>query len=130
MKAVDSNVLLRYILGDDEEQVRRAVRFLTHECSTEAPCFVNRIVLTEIVWVLERVYRYPRERVANAVEQLLNSYQLEIEDRDEASTALQDYRDGADFADMFMARLNLRCGCDYTVTFDRKAAQRSHFRLL
>jgi predicted nucleic-acid-binding protein len=130
MKAVDTNVLVRFIVADDEEQVRRAIRFLTRESSAENPCFVNRVVLSEFVWVLQTAYRYSRERVAHAVERLLNTYQLLIEDRDEASAALDEYRNGADFADIFVARINRRLRCDYTATFDRKAARRPDFRLL
>jgi predicted nucleic-acid-binding protein len=130
VKGADTNVLVRYIVEDDEDQVRRAVRFLTGECSVENPCFVNRIVICEVVWVLQTAYRYSRDRVAHAVEQLLNTYQLVIEDRDEVSAALSAYRNSGDFADLLVARLNHRFGCEYTATFDRKAARGPLFRRL
>lgn len=55
MKAVDTNVLDRYLIRDDPEQARLAARFLTEECSADNPCFVNRIVLCELVCLLECV---------------------------------------------------------------------------
>lgn len=130
MKGIDTNVLVRFIVEDDEAQSSRALRFFTKECSTESPCFVNRIVLCECVWVLRTAYRFSREQVAHSIERLLNTAQLEIEDRDEAFAALESYRTGGDFADLFVAHLNYRRGCEYTVTFDRKAAPVRLFRRL
>jgi predicted nucleic-acid-binding protein len=67
VKGADTNALVRFIVEDDEDQVRRAVKFLTRDCSVENPCFVNRIVICEEVWVLQTAYRYSRENIANAV---------------------------------------------------------------
>jgi predicted nucleic-acid-binding protein len=130
MKAVDTNVLVRYLVGDDPIQSRRAAHFLTRDCSATDPCMVNRIVLCELVWVLERAYGYSRERIAEVLEALLQVRQLVIEDHDEASIALREFRDGAGFADSFIGQTNRRSGCEYTVTFDREASRRSGFRLL
>ncbi len=58
MKAVDSNVLVRYMLGDDKEQAKRASPvFNPGMLRRIMPCFVNRIVSCELVWVFERVIR-------------------------------------------------------------------------
>jgi predicted nucleic-acid-binding protein len=130
MKAVDANVLVRYLVGDDALQSRKAGRFLRRECSASDPCLVNRIVLCELVWVLQRAYGYSRERIASTVEALLQVRQLVIEDHDEASTALKEFRAGAGFADLFLGQINRRLGCEYTVTFDRGAGRRPGFRLL
>jgi predicted nucleic-acid-binding protein len=130
MKAVDTNVLVRYLVGDDPLQSRKAAHFLRRECSANDPCLVNRIVLCELVWVLQRAYGYSRERIASAVEALLNVRQLVIEDHDEASMALKEFRGGAGFADSLLGQINRRLGCEYTATFDREASRRPGFRLL
>ncbi len=130
MKALDTNVLVRFLVKDDEAQARKAARFIIRDCSSEDPCLINRIVLCELVWVLETAYGYPAQRVAAALERILHTRQLRVEDYQDAWLALREYRDGADFVDSFLAAVNLRLGCEYTVTFDKRAARRSGFALL
>ncbi len=130
MTGIDTNVLVRYLVQDDPEQARRAARFVINECSSEDPGFINRIVLCEMVWVLETAYGYARGNLALALEKILRTTQFEIEDHQEAWSSLREYQDGADFADSFIAAVNRRHGCNRTVTFDRKAGRRSGFSAL
>lgn len=130
MTGIDTNVIVRYLVQDDPQQARRATRFITNECSSEAPGFINRIVLCELVWVLETAYGYARENVALALERILRTSQFTIEDHQEARSSFREYQDGADFADSFIAAVNRRHGCERTVTFDRKAGRRSGFSSL
>ena len=130
MKAADTNVLARYFLGDDPDQTRRAAKFLNEECSVAEPCLINRIVLCELVWVLERGYKQGRERIVAFLEELFQAQQIVIEDSDEALLALRKYENGAGFADSFLGELNRRLGCEYTATFDRRAARGLLFRRL
>lgn len=130
MIGLDTNVLLRFLIRDDPAQTRRADRLVAEECSADDPAYVNRVALCELVWVLESGYRYSRERVALVVETILRTRQLAVEDSQEAWSSLAIYRDGGDFADAFIAAVNLRRGCAHTVTFDRKAARQPGFAAL
>jgi len=130
MIGIDTNVLVRYLVQDDPEQARRATRLITNECSSEDPGFLNRIVLCELVWVLETAYGYGREQMALALEKILRTTQFTIEDHQEAWSSFREYQDGADFADSLIAAVNRRRGCERTVTFDRKASRRSGFDAL
>ena len=116
MTGIDTNVLVRYLVQDDPEQAKKATRFITNECSSEDLGFVNRIVLCELVWVLETAYGYAREKVALALQKILRTVQFEIEDHQEAWSSFREYQDGADFADSFIAAANRRHGCKRTVT--------------
>jgi predicted nucleic-acid-binding protein len=127
---IDTNVLVRYLVQDDPEQGRRATRFIARECTADDPGLINRIVLCELVWVLETAYEYPRARVSQALDAIMRSAQLKIEDPQDAWTALREYRAGADFADALIATVNRRLGCEHTATFDRKAARRPGFQAL
>jgi predicted nucleic-acid-binding protein len=127
---IDTNVLVRYLVEDDPQQAATAARFITNECSSDDPGLVNRIVLCEVVWVLETAYGYPRDKVALALESILRTAQLLVEDHSEAWSSFREYQDGADFADAFIAAVNRRLGCDRTVTFDRKAVRRTGFSAL
>ncbi|HZC46275.1 MAG TPA: type II toxin-antitoxin system VapC family toxin [Candidatus Acidoferrum sp.] len=130
MKGIDTNILVRYLIHDDLQQLRAASRFIEDGCSEQEPGFVNQIVLAELVWVLERGYKLDRSAVAAALEALLLARQLSIEHPDDVRTAISDYLNGTDFADSLIAAWNSRFGCAYTATFDRRAARNSGFRLI
>jgi predicted nucleic-acid-binding protein len=130
MTGIDTNVLVRYLVQDDPHQARKATRFITNECSSEDPGLINRIVLCELVWVLESAYGYARANVALALEKILRTTQFTIEDHQEAWSSFREYQGGADFADSFIVTVNRRLRCQRTVTFDRKAARRPGFALL
>ena len=131
MKGLDTNVLIRFLVKDDEPQARRAAGFIRAECSPDRPCVVNRIVLCELEWVFASAYGYSRAVIAGVVEKLLRADALLVEDAEEAWLALRAYRGGrADLADCLIAAVNRRLGCETTATFDRKAASTAGFELL
>ena len=130
MKGIDTNILVRYLIRDDLEQLRAASRFIEDDCSEQEPGFVNQIVLAELVWVLERGYKLDRSVVATAIDALLLPKQLSIDHPDDVRAAISEYLNGADFADSLIAAWNARLGCEYTATFDRGASRRSGFRLV
>jgi predicted nucleic-acid-binding protein len=127
MTGIDTNVLVRYLVQDDPDQAKKASRFISNECSTADPGLINRIVLCELVWVLETAYKYSRGDVALALEKILRTKQFEIEDHQDAWSSFREYQAGADFADAFIATVNRRLGCEHTVTFDRKAVRGTGF---
>ena len=130
MIALDTNVLVRFLVQDDPEQARLAGEVID-QLSEEAPGFVGREVLVELVWVLERAYRLGRAEIAGALDGLLASTELVIEGADEIGPALELYRnDGFGFADLTIAAAARRVGAREVVTFDRKAARLPGMRLL
>jgi predicted nucleic-acid-binding protein len=130
VKGIDTNILVRYLVRDDAVQFRVAVRFIESDCTEDEPGFVNHVVLAELVWVLERGYRYSRSAIVTVLATLLRTRQLSIEQADDAASALNEYQDGADFADSLIAAANSRAGCEYTATLDRNASRRKGFRLI
>ncbi len=131
MKGLDTNLLVRLIAQDDQEQAAVAERYVTAHCAPDRPCYVNRVVLCELVWVLERAYRQPSETVADVIERLLRTADMAVEDAAAAWSALHAYRTmGVDFADAFIARTNASAGCESTATFDRRAGHLPEFEVL
>jgi predicted nucleic-acid-binding protein len=61
------------------------------------------------------------------LETIFRTRQFVIEDAQEAWSSLTAYRAGGDFADAFIAAVNLRRGCRHTATFDRKASRQIGF---
>jgi predicted nucleic-acid-binding protein len=131
MIGIDTNVLVRLIVNDDERQSRAAERFLLDGGGSGQPCYVSDVALIETVWVLETVYGYGREPVSDALSSLLEAAQLEFSSPIQISAAIDEFREGmAEFADCLIGKLNKVAGCSHTVTFDRKAAKLTDFQLL
>ena len=131
MIGIDTNLLLRLIVGDEPKQAVTAREYLRGGCSADDPGYVCHIVLVELVWTLASAYGYPREKIAAAIEQILETAQLDVESSNDVAAAVKDYRSGtADFADCLLVRVNSAAGCSHTVTFDRKAAKLKGFELL
>lgn len=131
MIGIDTNLLLRMILADDPQQAGLARDFILENCSPKDPGFVSNIVLVELAWALARPCGLPRAQIADAIEQILETAQLQVESSTDVAAAVKDYRGGsADFADCLLGRSNLTAECSHTITFDRKAAKLAGFTLL
>jgi predicted nucleic-acid-binding protein len=73
MKAVDTNILVRFLVGDDEAQARKVYSlFKTAEDRGES-FHVPLIVILEMIWVLESVYEIPRKGIIESIGDLLAS---------------------------------------------------------
>lgn len=131
MIGLDTNILVRIMTNDDPPQVQAAHQLIQQHCSAEQPGFINHIVLCELLWVLERGYDYPRVQIAAAVERLLRTKGLVMENRDAVWNALRYYRQqGGDFADCLIGEKNRQARCDTTYTFDQRAAKMPKFTLV
>ena len=130
MIALDTNVLVRFLVQDDPGQARIANEVFERLTDVD-PGFVSREVLVELVWVLERAYGHGRAEIAGALDGLLSATELVIEAADDVGPALERYRtDGFGFADLMIAAAARRAGARELVTFDRKAARLRGVHLL
>jgi len=121
MKALDTNVLARYLRDDDLVQSRRAAHFIQRAVREKQPLYLNHVVLCELVWILTAVYEHRKEEIVNMLETVLLTGQFQLEDKPSVEQALEDYKKSkADFADCLIGRRNRTCGCEATITFDRK----------
>ena len=128
MIGLDTNVLVRILAADDPVQTPQATRFLKDRCSPDDPGFVNRVVITELLWVLQNAYRYGRADIASALERLLANTSLTIELREQVERAVQTYEaSNCDLVDALIGEVNLASGCIQTATFDRKASKLKGF---
>ena len=130
MIALDTNVLVRFLVQDDPDQARLAGDVMAR-LTDASPGFVGREVQVELVWVLERAYRLGRAEIAEALDGLLASTDLVIEGADQVAPTLELYRkEGFGFADLMIDAAARRAGASVVVTFDRKAARLPGMRLL
>jgi predicted nucleic-acid-binding protein len=124
VKGVDTNILLRHIVRDDEEQAKIATTFIASR-TQEDPAFISLVVLAELVWALRRSYGYSRRQVHELLVMLLETAEFYVEDEVEL---LQAFIGGnsikGDIADHLIAHCAAKAGCISTVTFDKGAAGR------
>jgi predicted nucleic-acid-binding protein len=131
MIGIDTNVLVRVIVADDPKQAAVARDFIRDRCTADDPGFVSNIVLAELAWILAKSYGYSRIEIADAIERIMETVQLQVESPTDVASALADYRTGpAGFSDCLIGHINHTAECSHTVTFDRKAAKLPGFKLL
>ncbi len=131
MTGLDTNILLRYLLEENDPQKAPVDRFFIRNAERGEMLFVNQIVLCEVIWVLARALKFDRQQIGAILERLLATEQLEFEAKDLIVDALSTYRTTrADFADCLIGVRNRDAGCNATVTLDRTAGALEHFMLL
>jgi predicted nucleic-acid-binding protein len=115
MLAVDTNVIVRYLTGDDDEQFAKADALIRGE-----DVYVCTTVVLETEWVLRRGYRFSRERIVAALTAFAGLPRVTLEEPALAAKALEWMRSGLDFADAL--HLAKAAGCEAFVSFDRQFA--------
>ncbi len=129
MIAIDTNVLVRFLVEDDPRQTAKAKKRLSDAQAASEPVFVATIVLAESVWVMERVYDLGREEIAQALESLITTSGFRVSDRDGVLDALAAYltRKG-DLADFLIRREGELAGASPVFTFDKKLHRTEGFK--
>ncbi len=128
MIGLDSNILVRYLTQDDPIQSAKATEVIERRLTEENPGFISIVAMVETVWVLDRAYDLSAQEIAAAVERMLQTAVLLVENEQEIFTAMIALKKGkGSFANAVIAALGSRAGCSYTLTFDRKALRLSGF---
>ena len=124
MLGIDTNVLVRYLVRDDETQFDKASRLIKREIGAGALVFVSLLVLLETEWVLRSRYGLKKAEIAETVSGLLDATEIRFEDEPAIEESLSAWKDSAaSFADCLIGAHNRRMGCRATATFDVKAGK-------
>jgi predicted nucleic-acid-binding protein len=113
---VDTNVLIRAVVRDDEKQAVAADKILKSAeiIAVTLPC------LCEFVWVLRRLYEFDREDIAAAIRALADTANVTL-NRPAVEAGLAILTAGGDFADGLIAYEGSWLGAETFVSFDKKA---------
>ena len=124
MLGVDTNVLVRFLVRDDEVQFEKARKLIGREVAAGRRVFVSQLVLLETEWVLRSRYGLPKHQILGAISGLLDAADVRFEDEPAIEEALFVWKDTvAGFADCLIGARNRRLGCRATATFDGKASR-------
>jgi predicted nucleic-acid-binding protein len=113
---VDTNILVRAVVRDDQKQARMAAKVLKEAdlIAVPLPC------LCEFVWVLRRVYNFGQQDISAAIETLLNASNVAV-NRPAVDAGLAVLNEGGDFADGLIAYEGNWLGGETFVSFDKRA---------
>lgn len=131
MAALDTNILVRFLVRDDTAQYEAAYALLQSAVDAEEPLFIPVSVTLELEWVLRSRFCFDKAAFELILTQLLDADELLFESEPAIESALSLYQEGsADFADALHAALAHAAGQSPLWTFDKAAAQLAGARLL
>lgn len=131
MIGVDTNVLLRHFVVDDEGQNAKVSALFEELRAQGENAYIPVMVLCETIWALRAIYRQPKAQIALIVRGLLQSDLFEVQYHDAVERALELSAHGqGSVADYLIGEVGVREGCRYTATFDPALRNSRAFQLL
>ncbi|MSP48589.1 MAG: type II toxin-antitoxin system VapC family toxin [Alphaproteobacteria bacterium] len=118
MIALDTNVVIRFLVNDDKAQGRRARDLIAH-----GGTFVGPTVLLEAEWVLRSAYGFPPAEIRRFFRAFLGLPGMSTEEPGRIARALDAYAAGLDFADAL--HLSFAGAADSFASFDARLARRA-----
>lgn len=115
--AIDTNVVIRFLVNDDRGQAASARRLIESEA-----VWVSRTVLLETEWVLRAAYGFERAAISRALRGFAGLPNVALESPALAAQSLDWFDLGMDFADALHLAAADTGGCSALASFDRKLA--------
>ncbi len=119
MRAVDTNVLIRLLIADDDAQLATAEQIISTQF------LILPTVVMETVWVLTSNFRLSRAETADRLRRVLGVTTAILISEDAIFSALRQFEEGADFADMLHIALAAQASGTSFATFDQGIAKHS-----
>ncbi len=131
MKAVDTNILVRFLVRDDEGQAAKVLDRLRLAESGGEVLYVPLVVMLETIWVLESVYDIPRDEVVVSIAQLMQIPIFEFDGLSALRGMVHDAgKTSVGLADLLIGHAARSAGCDTVLTLDRRAARTDLFEAI
>jgi predicted nucleic-acid-binding protein len=131
MKGIDTNILVRFLAGDDTKQANKVYKLFKETEDNIEELHVPMIVLIEVIWVLESVYKTERNELINLLSELILMPIFKFENLN----AIQKFVPEAlsskyNLSDLLIAQTASLHGCTTVITFDKKASKQKLFSIL
>ena len=116
---LDTNVLLRFLRGDDARHSPAARTLFSDACDGKCVLILTEVAVAEAVWVLASFYQTGREQIAEGLSKVILSAGVRCVKQNEMLDALQRFASTkCDFLDCYLAALAAASG-DHVATFDK-----------
>src|SRR3989338_6155323 len=114
MKFLDANIILRYVTNDLPADSLKCEQLLTKE-----KLFTNTLVIAEVLWVLFSACKFPKQKVIDAIQRILNSPNIHLDDKELILSALDIFEThNIDFIDAYNAALMNHKGINIIYSYD------------
>lgn len=131
MNAIDTNILVRFLVQDDKRQCDIVYRLFKNTESKKEILFVSLLVVLELIWVLESVYEISRSEILEALRNLLAMSILKFEKIELIQSFLSSASHNSfDLSDLLIAHSAKVFSCERVYTFDKKVSRYELFQLL
>ena len=131
MKAIDTNILIRFLIGDDELQAKKVYAIFKKAESEKTELFVPLLVILEMLWVLESVYDILRAEILESIRDLLLMPIFKFDQQPALQQFVRSAQENmSDLSDLLIAHSAKINGCEAVITFDKKASKFKLFELV
>lgn len=104
MTFLDTNIILRYLIWDEPKKARRCELLFKKAVDGEELLYTTTLVITEVIWTLEKTYKLARSEIVALVQRILNTPNIDLDEKDILLAAIGLYElKTIDFIDAYNA---------------------------
>ena len=115
---LDTSVIVRLLTRDDAQKAAAAQSYLQE--AEDSALLMPDVALAEVGFVLLRVYRWPADRVADALRAVVTHRAIEVPGQDLWLEVADDVEDGRTLVDAYLLRIAEHEGINTVLTFDER----------
>ena len=131
MKSLDTNVLVRFLVRDDQEQADKVYELFKQTEVEKGTLHISNLVILELMWVLESAYQIERNDIISSLDKLILIPLFSFENHSALQGFLIDAPGSSyDLSDLLIAHTAKSCDADVVLTFDKKASRHPLFEML
>lgn len=131
MIGIDTNILVRFLVGDDAKQANKVYKLFKKAEDEKTELFVPSVVILELIWVLESAYEIDRSNIIDSINQLILMPIFQFENLSAIQNLIPKAQESKfDLSDLFIAHTANANGCETVFTLDKKASKYRLFDLL
>ena len=131
MTGVDTNILVRFLVGDDSKQANKIYDIFKNAEDQKQELFVPILVIIELIWMLESIDEIDRFDLLNVLSQLILMPIFSFEHLSAIQQFIPDVQtSNFDLSDLLIAHSAGSCGYHSILTFDKKASKHKFFELV
>ncbi len=131
MKALDTIVVVRFLVGDDQAQAQKVYSLFKEAEKNKQEFYISILVVLEVIWVMESVYQIKRKVLLAAISDLTQMSIFKFEYHESIrSFILYAQTNHYDLSDLLIAHCADEKNATPVLTFDKKASKYSLFELI